>query len=400
VRNIPEWSNEYPTVINDWKGMFVQSVTGELPPILSVVTSLNGNDTKGMNEEMFNDLLMSQSKSKIEYLVKKDGSNVKKECIIQYHKSIYWAGGITMNDPEPFTENIAIKNIKNASVFNLNTYAYKTGNLTDLDETALLEVAGKALSRLGYKKTDNLSKSDMVMVLSKEKDDYNGLKITLSVLDGNKFRSGIERILWSLDVTDINGDLKKQEGVIKTALNKNCANFPFDIPTYSQGIYTLGIAFESQQAVSSGKTLEILKNSDAYDKGLRSGDAIVGAYERAECLFFMTKTRRYYFKPNKRNRQKNWSVDLFLILPIIPHFKYNNAETYLSDDGVAISSKTETKLERALVGGLLLIDSDSNSKSVFKNPYNNHFKIRDGSGHNFTVNAPFEKRKLNFRYIR
>jgi hypothetical protein len=371
VRNIPEWSNEYPTVINDWKGMFVQSVTGELPPVLSVVISLNGKDTKGMNEETFHELLMSQSKSQIEYLIKQNGSNVKKECVIQYHKSIYWAEGVTMTDPTPFQENIAIKNIKNASVFNLNTYAYQTGVLTELDETSVLDAAGKALSRLGYKKIENQNNSDMILVLSKDRDDYNGHKITLNILDGKKFRIGVERILWSLDITDINGNLKTQEGAIKTALNTNCANFPFDIPTYSQSIYTLGIAFESQQAVSSGRTVEILKNSDAYDKGLRSGDAIIGAYSGVTSVIWYTITRSYYFKPNKRNRQKNWGANMILILPIIPKFAYNNAETYLSDNTPR--------------GGLFSL---------------NHFKVRDSYGRTFSVYAPFERRKFNLKYIK
>lgn len=371
VRNIPEWSNEYPTVINDWKGMFVQSTNGDLPPVLSVVTSLNGKDTKGMSEEMFNDILMSQSQSKIQYLIKKDGTNVKKECSIQYHKSMYWAEGITMSDPEAFPENVVMKNTKNASVFSLNTFAYKTGVITELDETAVLEAAGKSISRLGFKKIDNPNKSDMVLVLAKGRDNFNGNKITLNVLDGNKLRSGVERVLWSLDVTDITGDLKRQESAIKTALNKNCSNFPFDIPTYSQSIYTLGIAFESEQAVSSGKTLEILKNSDAYDKGLRSGDAIIGAYAGYSSDLYFTQTRRYYFKPNKRNRQKNWGCDLFFILPIIPQFTYNNADTYLTD-------------------------------GTWRGGYysKNHFKIRNTYGRKFSVYAPFEKRKFNLKYIR
>lgn len=373
VRNIPEWSNDYPTVINDWKGMFVQSVNGELPPILSVVTSINGQNTKGMNEDTFNDVLMSQSKSKIEYLVKKDGNNVKKECTIQYHKSIYWAEGITMNDPEAFAENISIKNTKNASVFSLNTFAYKTGILTELDEVAVLEAAGKSLIRLGFKKDDNANKSDMILVLSKGRDNYNSQKITLKILDGKKLRSGAERVLWSLDVTDINGDLKRQESLIKTALSKNCSNFPFDIPTYSQSIYTLGIAFESEEAVSSGKTLEILKNSDAYDKGLRSGDAIIGAYAGGGySAGIIMENRRYYFKPNKKDRQKNWGVDnLLFLLPIIPQFTYNNANHYLIDNklrGYAYSK--------------------------------NHFKVRNTYGRKFSVYAPFEKRTFNLKYIR
>ena len=49
VRNIPEWSNEYPTVINNWKGLMVKSHNGELPPLLAVVTTINGKDTKSMD---------------------------------------------------------------------------------------------------------------------------------------------------------------------------------------------------------------------------------------------------------------------------------------------------------------------------------------------------------------
>lgn len=371
VRNVPEWSNEYPTVINNWKGMFVRSVKGEIPPILSVVVSLNGKDTKGISEETFNDLLMSQSECNIGYLIKEDGSNIKKQCTIQYHKSIYWADGIKMNDPEVFPEDIVIKNTKNASVFSLNTFAFKTGNVTELDENAVLEAAGKTLSRFGFKKTDDLNKSDMVLVLKKGRDSYNGHKITLSILDGSKLRAGTERTLWSMEVSGINGNIKGQERAIKTAVSKNCSNFPFDIPTYSQSIYTLGVAFESRQAVSSGKTLLILKNSDAYDKGLRSGDAIIGAYAGYTGTVIYTKTRRYYFKPNKKNRHKNWGVDLFLILPVVPQFTYNNAETYLTDGSPR--------------GG-------SFSKS--------HFKIRNSYGRKFSVDAPFEKRTFNFKYIR
>lgn len=371
VRNIPEWSSEYPTVLNNWKGMFVNSIKGELPPVLSVVVTLNGKNTHGMSEETFNDLLMAQGKCHLEYMVKKDGTNVKKDCTIQYHKLIYWAEGIEMKDPEPFPENISLKNNKNSSVFSFNTFSYKTGQIQELDETSVLEAAGKSLARLGFKKTEDVKSSDMILVLSKGRDYYNGHKISLDILDGRKLQDGIERKLWSLEITDINGNIKQSENVIKTVLNKICANFPFDAPTYSQSIYTLGIAFESKQAVSTGKTIEILKNSDAYDKGLRSGDAIIGAYAGYTSNITLTKTRRYYFKPNKKNRHKNWGVDLFLILPIIPQFTFNNTETYLTDGKWR--------------GG-------SSSK--------NHFKVRNQYRKKFTVLAPFEKRTFNFKYIR
>lgn len=371
VRNMAEWSNEYPTMINNWEGMFVNSVNGELPPLLSVVISINGKDAKGMSEEIFNDLLMSQGKSTIEYLVKKNGVNEKKQCTISFYPSIYWPEGITMSDPDVFPDDIEVKNIKNASVFSKNTFYYKVGELQDIDEAAVLDAAGKSLTRLGFAKAEDVNNADLVLTLSKGRDKNNGHKMTLCIYDGGNFREGIERTLWTLDIIDLKENMKAQESAIKTSVNKMCQNFPFDQPTYSQSIYTLGIAFENEQSLSSGKILKVLKGSDAYDKGLREGDAIMGAYAGYDCSFIWTRTRRYYFKPNKRNRQKNWGVDLFLILPIIPQFTYNNATTYLT--------------ENEWRGG-------SWSK--------NHFKVKNSYGNVFTVYAPFEKNIFNFKFIR
>ena len=371
VRNLPEWSNEYPTVINNWDGMMTNSVSGQLPPLLSVITSINGKDTKGMNEEYFNNLLMSQKQSTLEYMVKKDGSNEKQRCTLSYYQSIYWAEGFEFAFPESFPENISMKNIKNASVFSFNTFAYKTGNLSEIDEKSVLEAAGKTLMRMGFKKIDDLKCADMVLELSKSRDEFNGYKVTLNIYEGKKLQNGIERSLWSLNVSDLSGDLKKQERTLKTALNKQTNNFPFDMPTYSESFNTIGVAFESEQAVSSGKTLKILNGSDAYEKGLRSGDAIVGAYAGYTSTFTYTKTRRYYFKPNKKDRQKNWGVDLFLIFPIIPQFTFNNASHYLVDGRWRGGSSS-----------------------------NNHFKVKSSNGKKFTVHAPFTNKRFNLKYIR
>ncbi len=375
VRNMPEWSNEYPTVINNWEGQFINSVNGNLPPLLSVITSINGNDTKGISEDDFNTLLMSQGKCSIEYLIKNGGENKKAQCTIQYHPSIYWAEGITFADSESFPDDIEIRNIKNASVFSFNTYYYKIGVVNEIDEAAVLEAAGKSLTRLGFAKSEDENNADLILTLSKGRDKNNGHKITLCIYDGKKMREGVERVLWTLDVMDLKENMKTQESAIKTSVNKMCQNFPFDQPMYSQSIYTLGVAFENEQSVSSGKILKVLKGTDAYEKGLRDGDAILGAYAGGSCenmLLSQIKTRRYYFKPNKKNRQKNWGVDIyFYILPIIPHYTYNNSTEYLSEDKWRGGSMSK-----------------------------NHFKVRSCYGNTFTVNAPFKKKNFNFKFIR
>ena len=371
IRTVPEWSDEYPTVINNWRGLLVTSVKGELPPLLSIVTSINGRTTKGMSEESFYKILMSDEKSTIEYLIKIEGENIKRECILSYHKSIYWAEGFTLSNPETFSDNIQIQNLKNASAFSFNTFAYQLGNVEELEELKVLESAGKSLVRLGFKKIDDTDSADLILKLSKGRDNYNGYKLSLNILDRKKLTAGHERIIWTLDINGLNSDLKHQESNIKNGFSKGCNNFPFDIPVYSYNITTLGIAFESESAVPTGKTLEILPNSDAYNKGLRSGDAIVKAYAGYSSNFSYTKTRRCYFKPNKKDKAKNWGVDLILFLPIIPQFTFNNAYHYLVDN--------------ELRGG---ISSYS------------HFEVRNKYGKRFRVYAPFEKRTFNFKYIR
>lgn len=371
VRNMPEWSNEYPTVINNWEGMFVKSVNGELPPILSVVTSINGKDTKGMSEEDFNALLMSQGKSVIEYLVKSEGKNVRKQCTLQYHTSIYWAEGITMADPEAFPGDIEIRNIKNASVFSMNTFSYQLGKVSEIDEKAVLDAASKSFVKMGFAKVEDDNNADMILSLSKSRDNNNGYKVTLSVFDGKSLRNDVERVLWSLDILDLRENLAAQESTLKTTINRMCNQFPFDQPTYSLSIYTLGVAFVDEQSVSTGKVLKVLKGSDAYEKGLRDGDAIVGAYAGYDNSILLIRTRRYYFKPNRKNRQKNWGVDLFFFLPIVPQCTYNNADHYLVD-----------------------------GKSRGGGSSKNHFKVRNSYGQKITMYAPFEKKNFNFKYIR
>ena len=370
VRVMPEWSNEYPTVINNWDGLFLNSFKGELPPLLSVVVSIDGKDTKGMNEETFNSLLLSQGQCTIEYLVKENGANLKRRCEMSYCPTIFWAEGIDVDEPGTFPENIGMKNIKNSSAFSFNTYGFSVSGEMDMDENGILEVAGKALDRLGYKKTEEAENADLLLQLQKGRDEYNGYAITLNILDGAKYLNKIERVVWSLQVSGLNGDQKTLERGVKKALNRFCSNFPFDIPTYSQSFTTLGIAFENEQAVPGGKTFKVLKGSDAYDKGLRSGDAVIGAYAGGDTNVIFTKTRRCYFKPNKKDKQKNWGVDLFLILPVIPQFTYNNAYHYLSDN-----------TWRGGTGS------------------NNHFKVRSTNGNKFTVNAPFDSKRFNLKFI-
>lgn len=370
VRNVPEWCSDYPTVINNWNGMFIRSIEGTLPPVLSVVTSINGNSTKGMTIEHFNSLLMSRTSSNIQYSIKEEGNNKIKNCIIKYYKNIYWPEGITMDVPEKFNPNISIKNIKNSSVFNYSTFAYLIGSLTEIDEENVLKEVEKGLNSFGFIRSDDTSKADMIITLSKGRDEYNGYSYTLTLLDGKRLNEGIERAIWTLNISNINND--NVERILKESIFKSILNFPFDQPAYSTSIETLGVAFDSKETVKSGRILHVLKGTDAYNKGLRGGDLITKAYAGARYGSpLWSKLRRYYFKPNRDDGDKNWGVDLLLFFPIIPQFTYNNATTYLSD-----------------------------SKRRGGSGSGNHFNVRKSSGYSIIMDAPFQMSTLLFKYIR
>lgn len=371
VRNLPEWEKDHLTVINNWGGKFITSIEGELPPVLAVITAINGKDTRGMNETDFNNIVLSQSKCDLTYLTKQKGKNIPQKCTLHYHQSIYWAEGVTMTDPEPFPDNISMKNQKGASVFSFNTFAFRIGKIKELNEEEALKAAGKSLSALGFVQVDDENSADMILELSTGKDEFNGTLIELNIYDGQNLKKDILRSLWTLDIKNLPRNVKEQESAITKAFFSYTSNFPFDLPSYSNSISTLGVAFESESTVPSGQILEVLKGSDAYSKGLRGGDAVVGAYNGSGMTnLYWIQTRRYYFKPNKKDKQANWGVDLLLFLPIIPQYTKNNAYHYLTDDKFR---------------------GDSHC---------NYLKIRQNTGRKIKINAPLQKTDIIFKYIK
>lgn len=370
VRYITEWTADYPTVINNWNGMFVEKVNGNMPPIMSVVVSINGQDTKGMKEDVFNDILMSKTECQLTYLQKEKGANVEKKCTLSYNNQIYWAEGVTLFYPASFTDDFKLRNDKRMHAFDYCKYSFQTGNVEELDEISILRAAGKAFNTLGYDESED-GNSDIILALAKGKDEYNGQTITLHVLDGEKLRKGENHILWSITLSGLNNVLKSNEGTIKTLLNRNCTIFPFDVPTYSMSMETLGVAFKSKADVSSGRILKVLPHSDAYEKGLRGGDVIYAAYTGMNDFNLYAKTRHYYFKANKKEHAKNWGMDLLLFLPLIPSITYNNAEHYLVDG--------------------------KNHGSEYAN---NHFRVKKRNGYKEKMLAPFYKHTFTFKYIR
>lgn len=369
VKNLQEWSADYPTVINNWDGMLVQSIEGNFPPILSIVTSINGRDTKGMSRVDFNNLLMSDGKAMLEYQKKQKGTVIIDRCTITYHTSIYWGEGMNMEYPEAFPEDIKIKSSKNIQFFNLNTYDLLIGTETGLDESTLLDAAGRALRARGLAKAEN-NQPDILISLTTGKDQWNGTTVILNMLDGEKRKQGISQVIWSLEISNLKKDIKESQPTIKSAISKYCANYPFEMPAFSHEVRTLGIAFNSHEEMYTGRVVEVLKGTDAYTKGLRGGDIILSGYVGAN-LYPIGGARKHWFIAGKKHDAKNWNINWIMWLPILPTYWKNDAEHYLIEDGGADG----------------FVDKC-------------HFKIQKAQGRKTKINAPFIEKKFLFTYMR
>lgn len=369
VKNIQEWSADYPTVANNWDGMLVQSLDGTLPPILSIITSINGTSTKGMKTEAFNNILMSKGRATLEFQKKEKGGFASGKCSIVYHTSLYWGEGMNMLYPEAFPSDVSIKGSKSIQFFNINTYDFLITQETGLDETILLDAAGRALRAKGLVKAEN-DQSDILLTLTTGKDQWNGTSVILNILDGEKHRQGITQVIWSLEMSNLKKDIKESQSAIKSSISKYCANYPFESPAFASEVTTLGIAFNSQEEMYTGRVVEVLKGTDAYTKGLRGGDIIKSGYEGTD-LYPLGGARKHWFIAGRKHRQKNWSVSWIMWLPIIPHYWRNNVEHYLimGGEGNGILNKC-------------------------------HFKIKKSQGGNITVLAPFRSKKFYFTYMR
>ena len=74
VRRLSNWAPDYLTVTNNWDNMTYQPMTSTLR-FMSVVTAINGESTKDMEEEEFYSLLNLSDQFTLEYMTKINGVN-------------------------------------------------------------------------------------------------------------------------------------------------------------------------------------------------------------------------------------------------------------------------------------------------------------------------------------
>lgn len=368
VRNLQEWSWEYPTVVNNWNGLFVTNVTGELPQMMSVITSINGKSTKGMSAESFNDLLMQNGQAILEYSQKEKGSDVKRTCTIQYPISFYWAEGMNMTYPEALPDYIKLANDKSVEFSKYNTFSFdESKSNLGIDMKRLIEAVTKVFTHKGLALVEN--NGDITMSFKKSKDQYNGTCITLNLFDA---KSNQNKSVWSMTINDLSENLTNDLTSVIRNISTYCINYPFETPVFCKSVETLGIAFESKESVGTGRVVNVLKGTDAYEKGLRGGDVITKAYHGASYNGSWYNSRKYWFKNTKRDQAKNWGIDfLYGIIPIWPHYKKNESEHYLV---------------MSYVGG--------------SNFSKNHFQVKKQAGSKVKMNAPFSSHTYSFSYIR
>ena len=287
VKCVDEWSNDYLTVINNWNGILIDSLEGELPPVMSIITSINGKNAKGMEVQTFNDILMDNGSAELEFMKLRNGETIVKKCTITFQPTIYWIGGLTVEYPEDFPEYINIRNKKGIEFYKYRTFRYVLQSFKDLDEKSILETATAVLKTKGLEKVDN-ENSDLALLLETGKDQWNGATIILNILDGNKLGQGISQVLWSVEISGLSKQLQESITFINTNISKYLSNYPFDIPSFCNKVSTIGLGSESEASFLEGKLSKVLVGTIFYKAGIRSGDILLKATSYRDSGFSIT----------------------------------------------------------------------------------------------------------------
>ena len=423
VQRFKQWGHEYLTVTNTWNGLFATAKDGELPPLLSVITEVMGESTKEMTVNKFQEIVHRNQEVSVKYLQKVNGQNVNKSCTFAPKTNYYLAEGVQTTAPLAKPSSVNISSDADVDFFDFCTYDFKVEGDDPLTDKAILEEISQVFDGRGMKrdKTD----PDLLFTITKtlqqttnsvyvpetrqvvntgsttswQKNIITGKKylatqqhntvvtsggythtnvsatfhLVLTIMDGKKLRQDPSSlpVVWKLDFNEFSSSAIDIMSTVSNGVSYWCMNYPFAQPMFSYGIETLGVVFRSPEDVRTGEVIDVLAGTDAWNRGLRPGCKILKAYERGYYFIFWCQNKKPYFVADsyKENNSYLTAVGFYVMLPIpIPMKAKNHPYDYLSYSN-----------------NLLKLGS--------------RFLIRDESGRNFKIKAPFQKSVYNYEYI-
>lgn len=325
VRRLSNWAPDYLTVTNNWDNMTYQPMTSTLR-FMSVVTAINGESTKDMEEEEFYSLLNLSDQFTLEYMTKINGVNktFTKTFIKRKGKLL-----ITQCEPSPIDRTVSLLSDNDVDFFQFNTFDYRLAGDDQLKDKTIMEVFAEQLKNKGLKRTTE--NPDIYLYLTKDVNqkiesmyvpqyttttstsagstgigfgNFLGLKgvnvggstssgqattvtketgtmrtnvtadayLEFSILDSRKLNSESAPIVWQLTYSEHRTSEIRLLEYVKTTLGNYMLQYPFHENVVGEFAYTWNVFcndFASDPIIS-----DIVPGSKAEQLGCKVGDKI------------------------------------------------------------------------------------------------------------------------------
>ncbi len=397
----------------------------ELPPVMSVVTAINGNSTKDMScEEFYREA--ANGTVVLDYLVKQGGKNVQKQ--VELMPKNYHLAFTTLTAPISKPTTINIVNDTEVDYFDYNTFDIVATGDDKLVDKNILDVLSQPFINRGMKR--DTKNPDLIFTVEKSlqqttnsvyvpetqqvvttgftttygKNKRTGKAYTTTTANNKVFRSGgythtgvsatfhlsfsvlkndttkaLEEkpVLWKLDYSRFSSAAINVMEEASYQISFWCSQYPFNKPTFSYEMETSGVAFESEEAVKTGVVLDVLQGSDAYNKGLRGGDKILKFSGSGYWALALGVTKATHFNVNSTKRK---TASVLFIYACIPCFakKFENC---------------------AVTGGNYLTGHKYKSTSSWLTGKPKYTVLNHETGKKKKIKGPFEPMKYNYEYI-
>ena len=367
VKRFKQWGHKYLTVTNNWNGMFANVVTGDLPPTMALITAVNGESTEEMTPETFDKKLSQGGDFTIDYIEKDNGVNHVKQVI--FKANTYYLSGLKKQAPDTKPATINLVSDSDIDFFDYNTYDFILEGDDKLTDKEIYETLAASFENRGLKR--NNENPDLIFKMEKtfhqnsnstyvpetrqvvntgstttswrdkkgnihyntyqnnqtirsggytRTTNTSSLHVLFVAYDGKKYRENPESmpVVWKLDYNSFFDSFVDMMNVMRTNVSYWCNCYPFAEQKFSYSVQSHGVFFNSYEDQTTGEIVDVLKGSDAYNKGLRAGDKIMRIYKGKIYGIFWWQGRSTYFKADSyKEKSKSWVMPAcYIPIPI------------------------------------------------------------------------------------
>lgn len=367
VKRFKQWGHKYLTVTNNWNGMFANVVSGDLPPTMALITAVNGESTEEMTPETFDKKLSQGGDFTIDYIEKDNGVNHVKQVV--FKANTYYLSGLKKQAPDAKPATINLVSDSDIDFFDYNTYDFILEGDDKLTDKEIYETLAASFENRGLKR--NNENPDLIFKMEKtfhqnsnstyvpetrqvvntgstttswrdkkgnihyntyqnnqtirsggytRTTNTSSLHVLFVAYDGKKYRENPESmpVVWKLDYNSFFDSFVDMMNVMRTNVSYWCNCYPFAEQKFSYSVQSHGVFFNSYEDQTTGEIVDVLKGSDAYNKGLRAGDKIMRIYKGKIYGIFWWQGRSTYFKADSyKEKSKSWVMPAcYIPIPI------------------------------------------------------------------------------------